>query len=148
MVFLFKKVYLEQGSENEFRCMKIKKFLKYYYRSIFIFLLIFFASIIPASEVKKVTFFNIPNFDKLVHLGMYFMFSFVLIFDLIKAKQGYSYRKIYFFTAITALIYGGSLEIVQATLTRSRTGDLFDFFFNSAGVMLAIALWLVLRKPK
>jgi VanZ family protein len=128
--------------------MEIKKIFFSYYRSAFVFLLILFASIIPASEVQKVTFFYIPNFDKLVHLGMYFCFSFLLIYDTIKAKLGFSNKKIFLLSAITALIYGGSLEIVQGALTSSRSADIIDFLFNAIGVLLAVVLWLMLRKPK
>jgi VanZ family protein len=128
--------------------MKIKKLFFSYYRSMLVFLLILFASTIPASEVQKVTFFYIPNFDKLVHLGMYFCFSFVLIFDTSKANAGFSNKKIYLISAITALIYGGSLEIVQGAFTASRSADIFDFLFNAAGVLLAVLLWLIMRKPK
>jgi VanZ family protein len=128
--------------------MRIKSFLFSYYRSLLVFLLILFASTIRADEVQKLTLFTIPNLDKLIHLGMYFCFAFVLIFDILKAKPDFSNIKIYFISAITALIYGGSLEIVQATLTNSRSGDILDFLFNATGVVLAVVLWMILRKPR
>jgi len=128
--------------------MKLKIFFLSYYRSLLVFLLILFASTIPASEVKKVEFFHIPNFDKLVHLGMYFCFSFVLIFDSLKARPKNSKVKIYLFSALTAIIYGGTLEIVQGTLTTSRSADIFDFLFNSTGVAMAVLIWQFLKKPK
>ena len=128
--------------------LRIKKFLFFYYRSLLVFLLILFASTIPANEVQKVTWFTFPNFDKLVHMGMYFCFSFVLIFDILKTKSDFSSAKIYLLSALTALIYGGLLEIVQGTLTKTRSADIFDFLFNAVGILLAVTLWMVLRKPK
>jgi len=128
--------------------MKIKNNLFFYYRSFLVFLLIFIVSTIPAKEIQKVPFFLFPNFDKLVHLGMYFCFYFVLIFDIFKAKPGFSNVKIYFLAALIALIYGGVLEIVQYTLTKTRSGDIFDFLFNAAGVLLAAIVWIIIRKPK
>jgi VanZ family protein len=124
------------------------KFLLLYYRSLIVFLLILLASIISADEVRKVSWIQIPNFDKIVHLAMYFSFSFVLILDGFKAKPNFSTLKIYFISAITALIYGGILEIIQGTLTKTRSADIFDFIFNAVGVLLAVLLWVVLRKPK
>jgi VanZ family protein len=128
--------------------MRIKKFLLSYYRSITIFLLILIASTIPSSEVKKVTWFSIPNFDKIVHLGMYFCFSFVLIFDISKHKPDFSKLKIYSISVLVALSYGGLLEIIQGTLTKSRSADIFDFLFNIAGALIGVAVWKLIKKFK
>lgn len=128
--------------------MKIINFLFFYYKSLVVFLLIFIASIISADKVQKVSWFQFPNFDKLIHLGMYFSFSFVLILDLFKAKPEFSTSKIYFISALIALIYGGLLEILQETFTKTRSADIFDFLFNVIGVILAVGLWVVLKKPK
>jgi len=128
--------------------MKPVKFLISFYRSLILLLLIFFASTIPAEEVPQVTWLFIPYFDKLIHLGMYFSFSFVLIFDLFKAKPAYSYSKIYLISALIAIIYGASLEIFQAILTQSRSGDMLDLAFNSLGVLFALLLWIVIKKSK
>ncbi len=128
--------------------MKIKTYLVYYYKSIIVFILIFAASMIPASEVQKVPIFWIPQVDKLVHLGMYFSFSFVLIFDLFKAKPAFSRMKIYLITTCIAIIYGGGLEILQSALTRERSGDWFDFLFDGMGVFFALGFWMILKRPK
>lgn len=128
--------------------MKIKKFLFFYYRSIIVFVLILILSTIPASEVKKVAWITIPNFDKLVHLGMYFCFNFTLIYDISKAKLNFSNFKIYTLSAIIALSYGGFLEIIQGTLTNSRSADIVDFLFNIIGVFVAILVWLAIKRTK
>jgi hypothetical protein len=135
-------------SENAVYRMKIKKFLYYYYKSVIVFLLIFFVSIIPGEKVQEVSWLNIPNFDKLIHLGMYFCFSFILIFDIIKTKPQLSKQKIYIFTTTIAVLYSGLLEIVQATLTNSRSGDIIDFFFNISGILISVLAWSILGKFK
>ncbi len=126
----------------------MKNFLFSYYRSLLVFLIIFFASTIPAEEVQKVTWFTIPNLDKMIHLGMYFLFSSVLIFEMLKVKTSYSFQRILIVSGLIALIYGTLLEIIQITLTSSRSGEIFDMVFNAVGVLLAIVLWIFLRKPK
>ena len=50
--------------------------------------------------------------------------------------------------ALFAIVYGGSLELIQANLLKSRSGDIIDFLFNTAGVVLAALLWMILKKPK
>jgi VanZ family protein len=128
--------------------MALKSFLFSYYKSFIIFLLILIASLIPASEVQKVSWISIPNFDKLIHLGMYFCFTSVLIFDTFRARVDFSVLKIYVISALTALIYGGLLEIIQGALTKSRSADIFDFLCNTTGALLAVALWMIFKRSK
>ena len=128
--------------------MKIKKILLSYYKSIIVFLLIFIASVIPGDKVQKVNWFNLNNVDKLFHLGMYFCLSFVLILDLIKSMSGFSLAKIFGYTALITVSYGGFLEIFQSVLTNSRSGDLMDLVFNIAGTILAVIIWVLIRKIK
>jgi VanZ family protein len=128
--------------------MGIKKFVSFYYRSLIVFLLIFIASTISGKEVQKVNWILIPNFDKLVHLGMYFCFSFVLIYDLFKAKPDFSSLKIFLISVLSALAYGGFLEVLQGTLTKTRTADILDFLFDTIGGVLAVVFWKVFKKPK
>ena len=128
--------------------MTLKKFFFSYYRSIIVFAVILAASIIPASEVQMVHLFSLPNFDKLIHTGMYFTFSFVLIYDGFKVKPGLSRKNIYLVSAFTAVLYGGILEIFQSILTRSRSGDWFDFLADALGVVVALGIWSVLKKPR
>ena len=128
--------------------MRIIKFFHSFYKSILVFLLILIASTIPADEVQEVSWLNIPDFDKIVHFGMYFLFSFVLIYDFLKSKPALSTIRIYMIAALFAVVYGGSLELIQAYLLKSRSGDIIDFLFNTAGVVLAALLWMILKKPK
>jgi VanZ family protein len=79
---------------------------------------------------------------------MYFTFTLVLIFDISKSKPSYSNQKIYLFSGLLAFFYGGFLEFGQFAFTNSRSGDFFDFLFNTAGALLAILLWMILKKTK
>ncbi|MCB8995492.1 MAG: VanZ family protein [Bacteroidales bacterium] len=128
--------------------MKLIKFILRYYPSIIVFILIFIASIIPARDVEKVSFFTFPHFDKLVHAIMYFTFSFVIIFDNQRSRPPLPNIKNYLYSAVAGLSYGGIMEILQALFTRSRKGDIFDFLFDLLGVVLAIGLWSLLKKSK
>jgi len=127
---------------------KAKMFLFYYYKSIIVFFLILFASTIPANEVEKVSWFSIPNLDKLIHLGMYFLLTFVMIYDKLKIKPEKSFKNIILISGIFSISIGGILEILQTYLTSSRSGEFLDFLFNTAGAVCAILLWSIVRKPK
>jgi VanZ family protein len=128
--------------------MRIIKILSFYYRSIILFLLILFASTIPAEDVKKVSWITIPNFDKIVHFGMYFCLSFVLVYEISKVNLKSSIHKIYLVSALISLTYGGILEIIQGTLTSTRSADIFDFLFNVIGAVFAVLAWIIIKKIK
>jgi len=125
--------------------MKIKIFLFSYYKSLIVFLLILFASTLPASEVPDADWISIPNFDKFVHFGMYFTFTAVLIYDVLKSKPEIALFKILSFSATLAMIYGGIIEIIQWSLTNSRSGDVFDFLSNSAGILVSVIIWVLIK---
>ncbi len=54
-------------------------FLKSTYKAIIWAIIIMVACTIPGNEVKKASFIHIPNFDKIVHLGFYFILSILII---------------------------------------------------------------------
>lgn len=43
------------------------------------------------------------------------------------------------------IIMGGLIELAQANLTTCRSGDIYDFFCNSLGVVLGCLIGLILR---
>ena len=44
------------------------------------------------------------------------------------------------------IIMGGLIELVQAYLTTCRSGDVYDFFCNSLGVLLGCCIGLIIKK--
>ena len=47
--------------------------------------------------------------------------------------------------ALIPLSYGILMEILQATLTKTRTGDFYDALFDAFGIMFSVILWLVIK---
>jgi len=80
-----------------------------------------------------------PNFDKFVHLMMYFVMSIAVILETIKIKSE-SVKAIFktFLTAIiVTAIFGGMIEIIQSGMTDYRSGDMTDWLFDIGGSVLA-----------
>jgi VanZ family protein len=75
--------------------------------------------------------------DKLAHAGEYA----VLVLLLLAADRG---RRPWFWAAV-AILYGVSDELHQLLVPR-RHADLLDLLADSAGTILATALWLRLRR--
>ncbi|MDA9092761.1 VanZ family protein [Polaribacter sp.] len=96
-----------------------------------------YLSLIKTNNFPKIAIYNI---DKLYHLIAYFGLTFSWLLALKKPK--YKYKVL-----IACVLYGIIIEVLQATLTIYRTGELFDFLANSVGVLLALLIFnLFLKK--
>jgi VanZ family protein len=109
--------------------------------SILIASIILYLSMANAHTFDKVPI-NIPNFDKIVHFGMYFSFMSILILENRKTIKS---TRILFLTGLIPFFYGIIIEIMQSTLTTTRTGSIYDAFANSAGILVSILLWLWIK---
>lgn len=110
--------------------------------SIIVALIILFLSLTGSDTFDKVPLFNIPHLDKIVHFLMYSGFMSVIILENRNKLTGF--REL-FITALIPLMYGILMEILQATLTVSRSGSIYDVFANSTGILCAILLWMVIK---
>ena len=113
--------------------------------SILVALIIMYLSLTGSHTFDKVSFINIPYFDKIVHFGMYFGLMSVIIFENRKTLR--STRHL-FLIGLIPLFYGILMEILQSTLTLTRTGSFFDAFFNCVGILVSILLWLWIKPLK
>jgi len=107
--------------------------------SILVALVIMYLSLTSSHTFDKVSFINFPYFDKIVHFSMYFGLMSVIIFE--NRKTIKNTRQLYLI-ALIPLFYGILIEILQATLTTTRTGSFFDAIFNLAGILVSLVLWL------
>jgi len=110
--------------------------------SIFVALLLLYLSLTNSDNFEKVRLTRIPNIDKIVHFGMYFVLMSVIIFEHRKTIRN---PKNLFLLALIPLAYGILLEILQFTLTASRSGDLYDAMFDAAGILASLLLWLLIK---
>jgi len=113
--------------------------------SILVALIIMYLSLASSHTFDKVPFINIPNIDKVVHFGMYFSLMSVIIFENRKAIKSIS---LLFLTGLIPLFYGILMEILQATLTVTRTGSFYDALANSVGILVSVLLWLWIKPFK
>jgi VanZ family protein len=111
--------------------------------SILTALIIMYLSMASSHTFDKVPIINIPNIDKIVHFGMYFGLTSVLILENKRALRGtYSL----FIIALIALSYGIVIEFMQSALTVTRTGNVFDALADFAGILVSILLWLWIKR--
>ena len=87
-----------------------------------------------------------PNFDKFVHMMMYFVLSLAIILETIKIKSDSTKTMFGIFSVaiIVSAIFGGIIELIQGGMTDYRSGDIADWYFDLGGSVLAcLAIGLV-----
>jgi VanZ family protein len=113
--------------------------------SILIALIIMYLSLANAHTFDKAPFIDIPNIDKAVHFCMYFGLMLVIILE---NKNSIKSNGHLFLLGLIPLSFGILMEILQATLTVTRSGSIFDALANSAGILVSILLWLWIKPTK
>ena len=110
--------------------------------SILVALIILYLSLASSDTFKKVPLIDIPNFDKVVHFLMYFGLMSVMIFE---NRRTIKSNKQLFLVALIPFFYGIIMELLQTTLTATRSCSFFDAVFNSVGILVSILLWLRIK---
>lgn len=95
----------------------------------------------PSSE----KFFE--GFDKMCHLGFFFVLAVLLLYGKIKQQKSYEYSWLTIIKIIllTAFI-GGGIEILQWKVFTYRSAEWWDFFSDMAGVGMAIFSYMILHR--
>ena len=104
--------------------------------------IILILSFTNASSFQEIDFIRIPYLDKIVHFGLYFMLMFVIILE---HRKSFPDTRILILISFIPIVFGAFIELGQSGLTTSREGDILDIIFNSAGVVCAILLWLIVK---
>ena len=117
--------------------------LKKYKYSLILSLVILILSLKNAEDLNKVQFLNIPHFDKIAHACMYFALMSVLIYETWKHSLKVTNVVL---LACFPFVYGILIEIMQATLTSTRSGSFYDAVFNTLGIILSILVWIIIRR--
>ena len=110
--------------------------------SIIVALIIAYLSLAGSQSFDEVPLFDIPFLDKLVHFGMYFVFMSVMIFEKRKTIKNTPHLLL---LSLIPLSYGLLMEILQLTITETRSGDAFDFLSNAAGTLVSLLVWLWIK---
>jgi len=89
-------------------------------------------------DVDEIDFVDIPHSDKIGHFIFYFGCTtvwFLLFFKGIKLSN--KVLKTLAIVAIGSFLYGVLIEILQATITTTRSGDWRDALANTTGILVA-----------
>jgi VanZ family protein len=108
-----------------------------------IFILILCCVKMPGSASSG---FFFEGFDKMVHLGFFYVLTILLFFGKIRYQHHYrfSITTIFKIIFVTAFI-GGAIEMVQMLFFEYRSAELWDFASDMIGVMMGVFSYVVLH---
>jgi VanZ family protein len=113
--------------------------------SLLVALIIMYLSLASSHTFDKIPLINIPNIDKFVHFAMFFGLMSVIIFE----NRSKIKRPFYLFmTGLIPLFYGILMEVLQSTLTTTRTGSFYDAMADGTGILASILICLWIKSPK
>ncbi len=126
--------------------MQLLKELKYQAWAIAWTLLIVFFCCIHTEGASKTGFF-FEGFDKLVHLGFFYVLTVLMFYGKINSQHNYRFRSLTIFKIIliTAAI-GGGIEFLQSKFFTYRSAEWWDFACDMIGVSMGVFSYVLLHK--
>ena len=111
-------------------------FIKFYWPAILWALFVLLMCSIDLHNVPESTKF-FPGFDKLVHCGFFFMIVVLISYGLNKQQSAanISYTAI-LIVMLSAILYGGAIELLQNYIFTWRDGDWNDLFADTVGAAM------------
>jgi VanZ family protein len=119
----------------------MSKLLKNNILSITAALIVMYLSLANSKEFDSVPLLKIPNFDKVVHFGMYFFLMIVIAFE---HRRNLRTGKSLFLVALIPAFYGILMEVFQL-FTVTRSGDIIDGLADIFGAVSAVLVWMLIR---
>jgi VanZ family protein len=115
----------------------------YLYSALFWSGLILYLCLKNANEIKQI---EIPNFDKLIHVIIHFVFTSLWFMYFKKRWFAVSNLRLLTFSVLCSFVFGIAIELMQQYFTTTRTADVFDILANLFGAFLAVLSIILLNR--
>jgi VanZ family protein len=119
------------------------RFVRKYPFSFLCILLIWVLSLTPF--FPETPFDDVQFIDKWTHLVMYGGTCSVIWFEYLLHHRTIDWGKILLLSVVGMTLLGGLMELLQAYCTTTRSGEWFDFWADSLGVLLGNAVGLLMK---
>lgn len=98
------------------------------------------------SQAKGGGFF-FEGFDKMAHLGFFFVLSVLLFYGKISYQHNFGFRTLTIFKIILiSAIIGGGIEFLQWKVFTYRSAEWWDFGSDMLGCFMAVFSYVLLHK--
>ena len=120
--------------------------LKFQLPAIFWSILVLILCFLPGNDLPEASHF-FPGFDKIVHLGFFFVLAVLLFFGKIMQQNSYDYRILTIIKiTLICVTLGGGIELLQWKVFTYRDGDWWDFFVDMVGYGMGVFGYLLLHR--
>lgn len=90
--------------------------------------------------------FFFTGFDKLAHLGFFYVLTILLFYGKIKYQHNYSFRSLTIFKVILiSFIIGGGIELLQWKVFTYRSAEWWDFAADMIGCLMGVFSYVLLH---
>lgn len=91
--------------------------------------------------------FFFQGFDKMVHLGFFYVLTILLFYGKIQSQHNYSFRILTIFKIIgLTFVLGGSIELIQLNFFPYRSAEWWDLGADMIGVFMGVFSYILLHK--
>ena len=111
--------------------MSIINVIKTYYKLVFWVIVIGILCFTPGNDIEKIKI-PIPHFDKIVHFMMFYILGLLLMGKKYTLSES-AIRWLF----LSAIIYGGAIELIQYNWIYMRSGDWVDWMFDLIGLVIS-----------
>jgi len=120
--------------------------LRYQWPAILWALLVLILCDIPMSSVPGNSKF-FEGFDKMVHLGFFFVLTVFLFYGKIKQQNSFDYRLLTIVKIVSInIVLGGGIELLQWKVFTYRSAEWWDFFADLLGLGMGVFSYLLLHR--
>lgn len=101
---------------------------------------------LPTSDLPQAERF-FEGFDKMVHLGFFFVLTVFLFYGKIKQQNSFDYRIVTIIKIVLINIaLGGGIELLQWKVFTYRSAEWWDFFADMVGLGMGVFSYLLLHR--
>jgi VanZ family protein len=112
----------------------------YYLPAIVWATLVLIACALPPSDVNEISFFSFPHMDKVAHFSFHFGLIFLILWGKDKQNKINNLPSIVY-PSILVLLFGISIEFLQAYVFIGRSASVFDEMANTVGLIIGILFY-------
>lgn len=122
-------------------------FLRYNLPGLIWALIILILLALPQNDFPDTSFLNIPNLDKIVHAGLFFVFVFLLARGFALQQSNRFLEKYFIASAfLSGVLYATLTELLQENVFTWRMGDTKDFLADAVGCISGLIFFFMMRK--
>ncbi|MEJ5993441.1 VanZ family protein [Pedobacter sp. Du54] len=101
----------------------------------------------PIADLDDKESFFFTGFDKMVHLGFFYVLAVLLFYGKINYQHNYSFRSLTVFKIVLiSAALGGAIELLQWKVFTYRSAEWWDFSCDMIGTGMGIFSYILLHK--